>query len=156
MFSHMYNFSNNNLESLCVWRCADQGAEGGSGGIFWRHTAVPVTRGSVAHHWRHRHEWHVQSVPCHLHYPCGEEQERWCVSGCELEKLRQLCIRLFTVVICFISVNGSGLGYLSELLHVYTPSCTVCSSSDTCMLKIQQNKHKTWVFHTFSYFGPHI
>ena len=150
---------------MCVWHCADQGAEGGSGGIFWRHTAVPVTRGSVTHHWRHRHEWHVQSVPCHLHHPCGEEQERWCVSGCDvfLSAGRGRAWEVMTAVyqtvhcgyMCFISVNGSGLGYLTELLDVYTPSCTICSS-DTCMLKIQQNKHKTWVFHTFSYFGPHI
>ena len=33
--------------------------------------------------------------------------------------------------------------YLSELLHVYTPSRTLRSSSDTCMLEIQQYKRKT-------------
>ena len=44
----------------------------------------------------------------------------------------------------------------SELLHVYTPSCTLYSSSDTRMLKIQRYKCKTRDFHTFSCFGPHI
>ena len=44
----------------------------------------------------------------------------------------------------------------SELLHVYTPSRTLRSSSDTCMLEIQQYKHKTHGFRTFSCFGPHI
>ena len=46
--------------------------------------------------------------------------------------------------------------YLSELLHVYTTSHTLRSSSDTCMLEIQQNKCKTHGFCTFSCFGPHI
>ena len=46
--------------------------------------------------------------------------------------------------------------FLSELLHVYTLSCTLHSSSDTHMLKIQQYRCKTHGFHTFSWFGPHI
>ena len=45
---------------------------------------------------------------------------------------------------------------LSELLHVYTPSRTLRSSSDTRMLEIQQYKRKTHGFRTFSCFGPHI
>ena len=57
---------------------------------------------------------------------------------------------------CFSAINGSGPAYLSELLHVYTPSRTLCSSSDTCMLEIQQYKRKTHGFCTFSCFGPHI
>ena len=44
---------------------------------------------------------------------------------------------------------------LSKLLHVYTPSCTLHSYSDTRMLKILQYKHETRRFCTFS-FGPHI
>ena len=54
------------------------------------------------------------------------------------------------------SLNGSGPAYLTELLHVYTPSRTLRSSSDTHMLKIQQYKRKTHGFRTFSCFGPHI
>ena len=57
---------------------------------------------------------------------------------------------------CFSAINGSGLAYLSELLHVDTPSRTLRSSSDTRMLKIQQYKRKTRDFCTFSCFGPHI
>ena len=34
-------------------------------------------------------------------------------------------------------INSSGPAYLSELLHVYTLSRTLCSSADTRMLKIQ-------------------
>ena len=56
----------------------------------------------------------------------------------------------------FSAINGSGPAYLSELLHVYTPSRTLCSSSDTRMLEIQQYKRKTHGFRTFSCFGPHI
>ena len=40
------------------------------------------------------------------------------------------------------------------LLHVYTLSRTLRSSSDTRMLEIQQYKCKTRGFCTFSYFGP--
>ena len=53
-------------------------------------------------------------------------------------------------------INGSGPAYLSELLHVYTPSRTLRFSSDTRMLEIQQYKRKTHCFRTFSCFGPHI
>ena len=53
---------------------------------------------------------------------------------------------------CFSAMNGSGPAYLSELLHVYIPSHTLRSSSDTRMLKIQQHKRETHGFHTFSCF----
>ena len=57
------------------------------------------------------------------------------------------------------AMNGSGPAYLSELLHVYTPSRTLRSAfSDTRMLKIQQYKRKShgFQFHAFSCFEPHI
>ena len=57
---------------------------------------------------------------------------------------------------CFNALNGSGPAYISELLHVYTPSRTLRYSSDTRMLEIQQYKRKTHGFRTFSCFGPHI
>ena len=55
---------------------------------------------------------------------------------------------------CFHAINGSGPTYLSALLHIYTPSRTLRSSSDSCMLKIQQYKRKTHGLRTFTYFGP--
>ena len=61
-----------------------------------------------------------------------------------------------TVLLCFSAISGTGLAYLSELLHVNTPSRTLRSSSDTRMLKIQQYKRKSHGFRTFSCFGPHI
>ena len=65
-------------------------------------------------------------------------------------------IKYKVACMCFSAINGSGPAYLSELLHVYTPSRTLRSSSDTRMLEIQQYKRKTYVFRTFSCFGPHI
>ena len=47
---------------------------------------------------------------------------------------------------CFSAINGSGPAYLSELLHVYTPSRTLRASSDTRMLKIQLYKCKIMAF----------
>ena len=73
-----------------------------------------------------------------------------------LEKLHWLPIseriKYKVACMCFSAINGSGPAYLSELLHVYTPSRTLCSSSDTRML----DKRKTHGFRTFSCFGPHI
>ena len=46
--------------------------------------------------------------------------------------------------------------YLSEMLHVFIPSRTLRSSSDTRTLKIQHYRRKTHGFRTFSCFGPHI
>ena len=58
---------------------------------------------------------------------------------------------------CLISaINGSGPAYLSELRHVYIPSRTLRSSSDTRMLKIKQYKCKTHGFRIFCCFGPRI
>ena len=50
------------------------------------------------------------------------------------------------------------LNFLNCYSHVYTLSHTLHSSSDTCMLKIQQYKRKTHGFRTSSVscFGPHI
>ena len=65
-------------------------------------------------------------------------------------------IKYKVACMCFSAINGSGPAYLSELLHVYTPSRTLRSSSDTRMLEIQQYKRKTNGFRAFSCFGPHI
>ena len=58
-----------------------------------------------------------------------------------LEKLHWLPvserIKFKVACMCFSAINGSGPTYLSELLHVYTPSRTLRSSSDTRMLEIQ-------------------
>ena len=43
----------------------------------------------------------------------------------------------YSCLLCFSAIRGSGPVYHSELLHAYTPSRTLRSSSDTCMLEIQ-------------------
>ena len=57
-----------------------------------------------------------------------------------LEKLHWLPIseriKYKVACMCFSAINGSGPAYLSELLHVYTPSRTLRSSSDTRMPEI--------------------
>ena len=65
-------------------------------------------------------------------------------------------IKYKVTCMCSSAINGSGPAYLSELLNVYTLSRTLCSSSDTHMLKIQQYKGKTHGFCAFSCFGSHI
>ena len=79
-----------------------------------------------------------------------------------LEKLHWLPIseriKYKVTCMCFSAINGSGLACLSELPHVYTPSCTLHSSSDTHMLKIQQYKHKqdSWLSHLLLLWTPHL
>ena len=57
---------------------------------------------------------------------------------------------------CYNAIIGSAPSYLSELLHLYTPSHSLRSSSNTCMLKLQRFNCKNHGFRTFSHFGPHI
>ena len=70
--------------------------------------------------------------------------------------LLQQRIKYKTVCMCYNAITGSGPSYLSELLHLCSPSRSLRSSSDTRMLKIQHFNRKTRGFHTFSHFGPHI
>ena len=90
----------------------------------------------------------------------------WCgvVCVCVCVCVCSVCVRACTIIIhaytlsplCFHAINGSGPTYLFELLHIYTPSRTLCSSSDSRMLKIQQYKRKTHGIRTFTYFGPYV
>ena len=90
----------------------------------------------------------VLLAPCHHHSTPLLEKLHWLPIS-ERIKYQVACM-------CFSAISGSGPAYLSELLHVYSPSHTLRSSSDTRMLEIQQYKHKTHGFHAFSCFGPHI
>ena len=91
----------------------------------------------------------VLLAPCHHHHLTPLLEKLHWLPISEHIKYKVACM-------CFSAVNGSGPAYLSELLHVYTQSCTLCSSSDTYMLNIQQYKNKTHGFRTFCCFGPHI
>ena len=59
-------------------------------------------------------------------------------------------IKCKTVCMCYNTITDSAPSYLSELLHLYSPSRSLCSSSDTRMLKLQCFNHKTHRFHTFA------
>jgi len=88
-------------------------------------------------------------APIHRHSTPLLEKLHW------LPISERIIIKYKVACMCFSAVNGSGPACLSKLLHVYTPSCTLCSS-DTRMLKIQQYKCKSHGFCAFSCFGLHI
>ena len=71
-----------------------------------------------------------------------------------LEKLQWLPIsERIKCKVCFNAINGSA--YLSELSHVYTPSRTLRSSSDTRMLKIQAiQTQDSWLSHFLLLWTP--
>ena len=78
-----------------------------------------------------------------------------------LEKIHWLPIseriKYKVACMCFSAINGSGPAYLSELLHVYTPSRALLSSSDTRMLKIQQYKtQEPWLSCFLLLWTPHL
>jgi exonuclease III len=56
--------------------------------------------------------------------------------------------------LCFHAINTSTPSYLSELLHMYCPSRTLRSSSDTCRLRIPVCKYKTKGDRAFCHVGP--
>ena len=58
-----------------------------------------------------------------------------------------------TACMCYNAITGSAPSYLSELLHLYSPSRSLGSSSDTRMLTIQRFNRKTHGFRTFSHFS---
>ena len=84
----------------------------------------------------------VLLAPCHHHLTPLLEKLHWLPIS-ERINYKVACM-------CFSAISGCGPAYLSELLHVYTPSRTLHPSSDTHMLEIQQYKR------TFSCFGLHI
>ena len=95
-----------------------------------------------------------ESGQCHVNMIKGMTSLKWNKSILFLNKEKKY--PPIFVFQCYKSLNGSGPAYLSELLHVYTPSHTLCSFFDTSMLKIQQYECKTRGFCTFSCSGPHI
>ena len=86
-----------------------------------------------------RHHHSTPHVEKHTHSHKKQQQQLHWLPISERIKYKFACI-------CFNAINGAGPAYLSELLHVYTPSRTLRSSSDTRMLKIQQYKRKTHGF----------
>ena len=52
------------------------------------------------------------------------------------------------------SLCGSGPQYLSDLIHVYTPARSLCSSSDTRILGTPNIVLKSYGQRSFAYHGP--
>ena len=77
-----------------------------------------------------------------------------------LKHLRWLPVRarIFykTAWLCFNAITSSNPAYLSDLLHLYSPSRSLRSSADTRFLKIPLYKCKTKGDRAFSYFGPSV
>ena len=66
-------------------------------------------------------------------------------------------IKYKTACMCYNAITGSAPSYLSELLHLYSPSSSLRSSSDTRMLKIQRFNRKTiWLSHFLTFWPPHL
>ena len=61
-----------------------------------------------------------------------------------------------TACLCFNAITSSTPAYLSDLLHLYSPSRSLRSSADTRLFKIPLHKCKTKGDRTFSYFGPSV
>ena len=90
----------------------------------------------------------ILRAPCHQNCTPLLQQLHWLPIS-EWIKYKTACT-------CYNAITGSAPSYLSELLHLYSSSCSLHSLSDTRMLKLQRCNHKTHSFHAFSHFGPHI
>ena len=56
--------------------------------------------------------------------------------------------------LCYKSLNNSAPIYLSNSLHIYTPSRSLRSASDSLCLHIPRTKLSTFAPHSFSSYGP--
>ena len=61
-----------------------------------------------------------------------------------------------TACLCFNANTSSTPAYLSDLLHLYSPSRSLRSSADTCLLTIPLYKCYTKGDRSFSYFAPSV
>ena len=61
-----------------------------------------------------------------------------------------------TASLCFKSLDSSCPQYLSDLLHLYTPSRQLRSSSDTRLFRIPSVRTKTYGQRAFAYQAPSV
>ena len=91
----------------------------------------------------------ILRAPCHQNCTPLLQQLLW-LPVSERTKHKTTCM-------CYNATTGSAPSYLSELLHLYSPSRSLHSSSDTRMLKLQRFIRKIHGFRTFphatNYFG---
>ena len=66
-------------------------------------------------------------------------------------------IKYKTACMCYNAITVSAPSYLSEVLHIYSPSrCLSALRQTHACSKLQRFNRKTHGFRTFSHFGPHI
>ena len=82
---------------------------------------------------------HITPIPRHLHWLPVRAR-----------------ISYKTVCLCFNAITSFTRAYLSDLLHLYSPSRSLRSSADTRLLKIPLYKCKTKGDRALSYFGPSV
>ena len=59
-------------------------------------------------------------------------------------------------LICFHIISGTAPPYLSELLHLYSPSCSLRSTSDAQIFRVPRVCRRTLGERSFQYIGPVI
>ena len=57
---------------------------------------------------------------------------------------------------CYIAITGSAPSYLSELLHLYSPSLSLRSSSDTHAQNPTLQPQNPWLSHFLTLWPPHL
>ena len=67
-----------------------------------------------------------------------------------------LCIHYKVLSLCYKFLNNSAPMYLSNSLHLYTPSRSLCSTSDPLWLHIPRSKLSTFGPRSFSVYGPSV
>ena len=101
----------------------------------------------------------ILRAPCHQHCTSLLQQLHWLPIS-ERIKYKTACMCYTKLHVCVIQLSHWFCtlleSYLSELPQLYSPSLSLCSSSDTRMLKLLCFNRKTHGFRSFSYFGPHI
>ena len=88
----------------------------------------------------------ILRAPCHQNCTPLLQQLHW-LPVSERTKHKTTCM-------CYNAITGSAPSYLSELLHLYSPSRSLCSSSDTRMPKTNASTAKPMAFALFHTLAP--
>ena len=108
----------------------------------------------------------MQCVSCSLvfkwlKFNCGGKtkhisQCRFWYPYCRKSAVKLICrIQYKIALACFHIISGTAPSYLSELLHLYSPSCSLRSASDTRIFSVPR-VCRTFGERSFQYIGPVI